>query len=67
MSSTTAATVGPGEIGELELRNPAIMRGYYEMPEETAAVLVDGWLRTGDLVADERRRDVTRSSAARRR
>jgi crotonobetaine/carnitine-CoA ligase len=38
-----------GEVGELELRNPVIMRGYYEMPEETAAVLVDGWLRTGDL------------------
>ena len=42
--------VGPGETGELELRNPAIMRGYYEMPEETAAVIVDGWLKTGDLV-----------------
>jgi crotonobetaine/carnitine-CoA ligase len=38
--------------GELELRNPAIMRGYYNMPEETAAVLVDGWLRTGDLVTE---------------
>ncbi|TML14668.1 MAG: ATP-dependent acyl-CoA ligase [Actinobacteria bacterium] len=37
-------------VGELELRNPVIMRGYYEMPEETAAVIVDGWLRTGDLV-----------------
>jgi carnitine-CoA ligase len=37
-------------VGELELRNPAIMRGYYEMPAETAAVVVDGWLRTGDLV-----------------
>ena len=36
--------------GELELRNPAVMRGYFEMPEETAAVLADGWLRTGDLV-----------------
>ena len=36
--------------GELELRNPAVMRGYYEMPDETAAVLVEGWLRTGDLV-----------------
>jgi carnitine-CoA ligase len=40
-------------VGELELRNPATMRGYYEMPEETAAVLVDGWLRTGDLVHDD--------------
>src|SRR5205807_4591205 len=38
--------------GELELRNPAIMRGYYDMPDETAAVLVDGWLRTGDLVTE---------------
>ena len=36
--------------GELQLRNPCIMKGYYEMPDETAAVLVDGWLRTGDLV-----------------
>lgn len=44
--------VEPGEVGELELRNPAVMRGYYEMPDETAAVLVDGWLRTGDLVRE---------------
>jgi crotonobetaine/carnitine-CoA ligase len=43
---------GADGVGELELRNPAIMRGYYEMPDETAAVLVDGWLRTGDLVTD---------------
>jgi crotonobetaine/carnitine-CoA ligase len=40
-------------VGELELRNPAIMRGYFEMPEETEAVLVDGWLRTGDLATDD--------------
>jgi carnitine-CoA ligase len=47
-----AGPVAAGEVGELELRNPAIMRGYYEMPDETADVLVDGWLRTGDLVRD---------------
>jgi crotonobetaine/carnitine-CoA ligase len=42
--------VPDGSVGELELRNPATMLGYHGMPEETAAVLVDGWLRTGDLV-----------------
>ena len=42
--------VGVGEVGELELRNPAVMLGYYGMPEETRKVLTDGWLRTGDLV-----------------
>ena len=42
--------VAVGAEGELELRNPAIMKGYYEMPEETAAVVVDGWLKTGDIV-----------------
>jgi crotonobetaine/carnitine-CoA ligase len=46
--------VATGGVGELELRNPAIMRGYYEMPDETAAVLDDdGWLHTGDLVRDD--------------
>jgi len=41
------------EQGELELRNPAVMLGYWGMREETAAVLSDdGWLKTGDLVVD---------------
>ena len=40
----------PGEVGELELNNPAIMAGYFDMPEETSRVVCDGWLRTGDLV-----------------
>jgi crotonobetaine/carnitine-CoA ligase len=42
--------LNPGEVGELQLRNPAIMAGYLDMPQETAEVMVDGWLRTGDLV-----------------
>ncbi|GAA3526102.1 ATP-dependent acyl-CoA ligase [Amycolatopsis ultiminotia] len=42
--------VGDGEVGELQLRNPAITPGYAGLPEETAALRVDGWLRTGDLV-----------------
>ncbi|HYT39907.1 MAG TPA: AMP-binding protein, partial [Acidimicrobiia bacterium] len=47
------APVPPGEVGELELRNPAVMLGYWGMPEETARVLrPDGWLRTGDLVVE---------------
>jgi carnitine-CoA ligase len=45
--------VAVGEVGELELRNPAVMLGYWGMPEETEKVLVDGWLRTGDLVRRE--------------
>jgi crotonobetaine/carnitine-CoA ligase len=46
------ASVLAGEVGELELRNPAIMRGYFEMPEETASVFDGEWLRSGDLVTD---------------
>jgi len=42
--------LGPGETGELQLRNPVLTPGYWGMPEETAALFADGWLRTGDLV-----------------
>jgi carnitine-CoA ligase len=45
--------VAVGEVGELQLRNPTLMLGYWGMPEESAEVLVDGWLRTGDLVTRE--------------
>jgi crotonobetaine/carnitine-CoA ligase len=44
------AIIGPGGSGELELRNPVLTPGYWEMPAETAALMDDGWLRTGDLV-----------------
>ena len=46
----SGAIAGPGESGELELRNPVLTRGYWEMPAETAALMDDSWLRTGDLV-----------------
>jgi len=37
------------EVGELWVRGPQIMKGYFNNPEATAQVLVNGWLRTGDL------------------
>ncbi|MDT3708187.1 MAG: AMP-binding protein [Thiobacillus sp.] len=40
----------PGQAGELCIRGPQVMRGYWEQPEETACVLsADGWLRSGDI------------------
>jgi crotonobetaine/carnitine-CoA ligase len=42
--------LGPGETGELLLRNPVVTPGYWGMPEETASAITDGWLHTGDLV-----------------
>jgi long-chain acyl-CoA synthetase len=38
-----------GESGELIIKGPQIMKGYLNMPEETAAALKDGWLHTGDV------------------
>lgn len=42
--------VATGEVGELICRGPQVFGGYWGRPDETAEVLVDGWLRTGDLV-----------------
>ena len=38
-----------GEVGELWVKGPQVVRGYWESPEETAATFIDGWVRTGDL------------------
>lgn len=42
--------VGPGEVGELWVRGPNVMKGYYRSPQETAAVIdAEGWFNTRDL------------------
>ncbi|MBU8907535.1 fatty acid--CoA ligase family protein [Desertibacillus haloalkaliphilus] len=38
-----------GEVGELVVNGPNVMKGYYKMPEETEATIKNGWLYTGDL------------------
>lgn len=42
-----------GEVGELLVRTPIVMQGYYKDPEQTAAAFQDGWFSTGDLVRRE--------------
>jgi len=43
------SAVGAGEVGELWVRGPNIMLGYWNQPEATERSLVDGWYRTGDV------------------
>ncbi|MFB4164719.1 long-chain fatty acid--CoA ligase [Alteribacillus sp. JSM 102045] len=41
--------LAPGESGEVIIKGPQVMKGYWNMPEETASAIRDGWLYTGDI------------------
>jgi long-chain acyl-CoA synthetase len=47
--ATGTQEVPTGKLGELIIKGPQVMKGYWNMPEETAVTLRDGWLFTGDI------------------
>ncbi len=54
-TGNTQLGYGPDQVGELCVKGPQVMMGYYNRPEESAAALRDGWLYTGDIAyMDER-------------
>ena len=55
-----------GEIGELWIRGPNVMLGYWNRPDATAEALVDGWYRSGDVALRRRATATCTWSTARR-
>jgi long-chain acyl-CoA synthetase len=49
MNPEGAEALPNGQVGELWVRGPQVIHGYWGMPEESAQTFVDGWLKTGDL------------------
>jgi long-chain acyl-CoA synthetase len=45
--------VALGEVGELQVKGPQVMKGYYNRPDETAKIFRDGWLCTGDMALEQ--------------
>jgi long-chain acyl-CoA synthetase len=52
-AETGTRELAQGEVGELAVRGPQVMQGYWNRPEETAQVLRDGWLFTGDIACQD--------------
>jgi len=51
VDSDTREELPQGEVGELVVHGPQVMKGYWERADETANVLQDGWLYTGDIAS----------------
>jgi acyl-CoA synthetase (AMP-forming)/AMP-acid ligase II len=49
----SGSPVGAGEVGELAVKGPGVMKEYFKDPEATAAVLRNGWLLTGDMARED--------------
>ena len=59
------AEVPAGEVGEIAIRGPNVMKGYWGRPDATAEVIKDGWFHSGDMAG--RTRTATASSSTARR
>ena len=53
LTAPDGTEVARGEVGEIRVRGPNLMRCYFGKPEETAAALQDGWYHTGDLARQD--------------
>ncbi|MGI9429511.1 MAG: AMP-binding protein [Bythopirellula sp.] len=55
VSSDTGEACEPGELGEIAIRGPNVMLGYWNRPEDTAAAIRDGWFYSGDIGREDER------------
>ncbi len=49
VDTETGEDCPPGELGEIAIRGPNVMLGYWNRPDDTANAIVDGWFRSGDI------------------